>query len=405
MPTFKYKVRDSRGKAIVGTLEANGPDIARMRLSEMGYIPVTVEVTRAKKGKGLALNPFRRKVGTKDLIVFNRQLATLFAAGIPLLRAIQTLAEQIENKAFQEILQQVARDIQAGKSFSDSLTKYPATFPDVYVNMIRAGEASGTLDDILNRLAALAEHEAETKAKIKQATRYPKIVIGALVIAVCILMRFVVPNFIEIFKDVELELPLATRILVFANGIFNNYWYIIFGAAVGTYFAFRAFARSKWGRQRLDKLSITIPIFGPLFLKMAMSSFARTMATLNRSGLPILKNLEICASVVGNVVVAEVVDKLRESVKEGKGLASTAKESKIFPPMVVQMMSAGEESGELDNMLTKVSEYYDSEVDNAIKNLSSLIEPILLAFLGIGVLFLMLAVFLPMWDLTKIAQR
>ena len=404
MPTYKYKVRDSRGKAAVGTLEAGGINVARLRLSDMGYIPVTLKETKSKNNR-LSRNLFRRKVNDKTLIIFNRQLATLFAAGITLLKAINTLAKQTDNKKFRAILQEVAIDIEAGNSLSESLAKHPEAFSHLYISMIRAGETSGTLEDILRRLAALGEHEAETKAKIKAATRYPKIVVGALVIAVCILMKFVVPNFIDIFNEVELELPLATRMLILANDAFNNYWYILLGAAGGIYLAFRIYAGTKWGRRQLDKLSITVPIFGPLFLKIAMSRFTRTMAILNRSGLPILKNLEICASVAGNVIVVEVIDKLRESVKKGNGLADTVKESKVFTPMVAQMMAAGEESGELESMLMKVSEYYDSEVDHTIKNLSSLIEPILLAFLGVGVLFLMLAIFLPMWDLTKMAEQ
>lgn len=406
MPTYKYKARDERGRAVGGVMEAGGINVARIRLSEMGYVPVALKETKTKTGgKGLSLNFFRRKVSAKDLIVFNRQLATLFAAGITLLRAVQTLAEQVRNKKFKSVLREVSRDIQEGSSFSDSLAKHPDVFSNLYVDMVRAGEASGTLEDILKRLATLTEHEAETRAKIKAATRYPKIVVGALIIAVCILMSFVVPSFVDIFKEVELELPLATRMLIFANDMFLNYWYILFGAAGCIYFAFKGYSRTRRGRRQLDRLSITVPVFGPLFLKIALSRFARTMATLNKSGLPILKNLEKCSSVVENVIVAEEIDKMRESVREGRGLADTMKESKVFTPMVAQMVAAGEESGELDSMLMKVSEYYDSEVDHTIKNLSSLIEPILLAFLGAGVLFLMLAIFLPMWDLTKMAEQ
>ncbi|MEE9201228.1 MAG: type II secretion system F family protein [Candidatus Brocadiales bacterium] len=404
MPTYKYRARDVSGKAVVGLLEAGGTDVAVIRLSEMGYVPVALKETRAKSN-GFLRNLFKRKVGAKDLIVFNRQLATLFAAGITLLKAVQTLAKQVRNKKFKEVLGQISTDIQSGSSFSDSLARHPDTFPPLYIEMVRAGEASGTLEDILKRLAALTEHEAETKAKIKAATRYPKIVVGALLIAVCILMYLVVPSFIEIFKEVELELPLATRMLVLANDMFVEYWYILLAVVAGSYFAFRGFASTPWGKRQLDKLSITVPVFGPLFLKIAMSRFARTMATLNKSGLPILKNLEKCSFIVGNIIIAEEINKMRDSVREGRGLTDALKGSKYFTPMVVQMMAAGEESGELDEMLMKVSEYYDSEVDYTIKNLSSLIEPILLGFLGMGVLFLMLAIFLPMWDLTKMAQQ
>jgi len=378
----------------------------------MGYIPVALKEGKGKskvkggsKGFNLNMNIMKPKVRTKDLIVFNRQLATLFAAGIPLLRAIQALAEQMQNVTFKEVLNAVARDIQEGLAFSEALAKHPKVFSELFIAMIKAGEASGTMDSILMRLADLAEHDAAIKAKIKAATRYPKIVISVMAIAIAILMNFVVPNFVDIFKQVELELPLATKILMAASNIFTNYWYIIFVGVGGLYFVFRQYCKTKSGRRQVDTLTLKAPIFGPIFLKIAMSVFTRTMSTLNRSGLSIIRNLEICSEVVENVVIAELIIGLKESVKQGESISLTMKKSKYFTPMVIQMMSAGEESGELDNMLVKVSEYYDMEVDYAISNISSLIEPILLAFLGGLVLFLMLAIFMPMWDMTKLAKQ
>ncbi len=403
MPIFKYRARDGAGLAVAGTLEASGLDIARTRLGEMGYIPVFLK--EGKSGKSIFSGLLKQKVTDKDLIVFNRQLATLFSAGIPLLRGVQGLAEQMQNKTFKEILLKISADIQTGSSFSDALAKHPKVFSELYINMIRAGEASGTLDDILGRLASLAEHAAEIKAKIKAATRYPKIVIGAMLIAILILMKFVVPNFMSIFTQVDLELPLATRMLIAANSAFTDYWYILFGGAGCLFFVFKTYTKTYKGRRQLDLLKLKIPIFGPIFLKIAMSVFSRTMSTLNRSGLSILENLKICSDVVENVPISEVIGDLRDGVQRGESVAVTMKKSSFFTPMVTQMMTAGEESGELDNMLVKVSEYYDMEVDYSIKNIASLIEPILLAFLGAIVLFLMLAIFLPMWDLVKLAER
>ncbi len=412
MPTFEYRARDRVGGAITGVLEAPGVEVARTRLGEMGYIPVTLKEGKAEgkaegesKGFDLNITIIKPKVRQKDLIVFNRQLATLFAAGIPLLRAIQALAEQMENVTFKEVLVAVSRDIQEGSAFSEALAKHPKVFSELFVAMIKAGEESGTMDSILMRLADLAEHDAATKAKIKAATRYPKIVISVMVIAIAILMKFVVPNFVQIFEHVQLELPLATRLLMTASNIFTNYWYILFFAAGGLYYVFRQYCKTKTGRRQVDALALKLPIFGPIFLKIAMSIFTRTMSTLNRSGLSIIKNLEICADVVENVVISEVILNLKESVKQGESISVTMKKSKFFTPMVIQMMSAGEESGELDNMLEKVSEYYDMEVDYSISNISSLIEPILLVFLGGMVLFLMLAIFMPMWDMTKLAKQ
>ncbi len=404
MPIFNYRARDRAGQAVAGTLDATGLDIARIRLGEMGYIPVSLKEGKARKS-GFSINFLKPKVKDKDIIVFNRQLATLFSAGIPLLRGVQGLAEQMQNKTFKEILLKVAAEIQTGSSFSDALAKHPKVFSGLYINMIRAGEASGTLDDILGRLASLAEHAAETKAKIKAATRYPKIVVSAMIIAILILMKFVVPQFMAIFQQVDLELPLATRMLIEANYLFTNYWYILFVGAGALFFAFKAYTKTYRGRRQLDLLKLKVPIFGPIFLKIAMSVFTRTMSTLNRSGLSIIENLKICAEVVENIPISEVISDIEQGVKRGESVTATIKKSSLFTPMVVQMMSAGEESGELDSMLVKVSEYYDMEVDYSIKNIASLIEPILLAFLGAVVLFLMLAIFLPMWDLTKLAER
>ncbi len=404
MPIFNYKARDGAGLAVAGTLEATGLDIARMRLGEMGYIPVFLKEGKAEKSL-FSINFLKPKVKDKDIIVFNRQLATLFSAGIPLLSGIQGLAEQMQNKTFKEILLKVSADIQTGSSFSDALAKHPKVFSELYINMVRAGEASGTLDDILGRLASLAEHAAEIKAKIKAATRYPKIVISAMLIAILILMKFVVPQFMAIFEQVDLVLPLATRMLIEANRLFTNYWYALFVGAGALFFVFKAYTKTHKGRRQLDLLKLKVPVFGPIFLKIAMSVFSRTMSTLNRSGLSIVDNLKICAEVVESVPISEVITDIEKGVKRGESVTATIKKSNFFTPMVVQMMSAGEESGELDSMLVKVSEYYDMEVDYSIKNIASLIEPILLAFLGAVVLFLMLAIFMPMWDLTKLAER
>ena len=404
MPIFNYRARDGAGLAVTGTLEATGLDIARMRLGEMGYIPVFLK--EGKAGKSIfSINFLKPKVKDKDIIVFNRQLATLFSAGIPLLSGIQGLAEQMQNKTFKEILLKVSADIQTGSSFSDALVKHPKVFSELYINMVRAGEASGTLDDILGRLASLAEHAAEIKAKIKAATRYPKIVISAMIIAILILMKFVVPNFMAIFEQVDLELPLATRMLIEANRLFTNYWYALFVGVGALFFVFKAYTKTHRGRRQLDLFKLKVPVFGPIFHKIAMSVFSRTMSTLNRSGLSIVENLNICAEVVENIPISEVITDIEKGVKRGESVTTTIKKSNFFTPMVVQMMSAGEESGELDNMLVKVSEYYDMEVDYSIKNIASLIEPILLAFLGAVVLFLMMAIFMPMWDLTKLAER
>ncbi|HHT9127093.1 MAG TPA: type II secretion system F family protein [Candidatus Brocadiia bacterium] len=404
MPIYRYKARDKYGKAITGAMEAPSYEKLGLQLYGLGYIPVFLEEAR---GETVALNLIEkyRWVKTEHLILFTRQLATMLNAGIPLSRALESLATQTEGTKLKRIITEVRRDIEAGSTFSDALSKHGRVFSALYVSMVKAGEASGTLDQILNRLVALTEHERDTRARLKSATRYPKIVVLGITAAFTILMTFVVPKFIGIFERAGLTLPLPTRILIFINHMVHTYWYVLIGVVGIGFLVFYQYIRTKKGRRQWDTLKIKIPIIGPLFLKVAMSRFSSVLGTLYKSGLPILQALDIVSDVVGNAFIAELVKELRGRVREGEGLAQPMKEYSVFPPMVVQMVTVGEETGAMDEMLAKVSQYYDTEVDYAIKNLSTLVEPILLLFLGIMVAFLALSIFMPMWDLTQMVRR
>jgi len=402
MPVFQYKAVDPSGAEVVDSIEAGDEAIVADRLDDLGYLPLSIQEQKA--GRSLNWTIFRRKIKDIEIIVFSKQLMTLLKAGVPLLSCLEALTEQIENTEFKDIIQKIYVDIESGMSFSAALEKHEDIFSELYVNSVRAGEAGGALDRVLERLALLMEHDHETKARVKSAMRYPIIVVVSLALAFVTLMLLVVPKFITLFTKLGVDLPLPTRILIGTYHIISGYWYIVLAILVVLYFALVKYIKTDKGAYNWDKFLLALPLFGELNVKTAMSRFARMFETLNSSGLPILQTLEITSKTVGNRVVGKEIERVSYGVLQGKGLAGPLSDGNIFPPMVVRMLSIGEQSGSLDDMLVNVSQHYDMEIDYAVKNLTSLIEPILTVVMGIVVLFLALAIFMPMWSLTKLAQ-
>lgn len=401
MPSYRYKARDKYGALFTGTIDTAGKDDVAVQLDNLGYIPVLIEEV-----KGGIFSPefFERfqVIYPQDMIVFSRQLATLISAGLPFITSFDALIEQTDNRRLKKVISQVRKDVEGGSSFSDALAKHPNVFSNLYISMIRAGEAGGVLDEILERLASLAEHEAQTRARIKAATRYPKIVIFSLVAAFIILVTFVIPRFAALYANFKVKLPLPTRILIGVNNIVAGYWHIIIASVFIVIILVRRYLKTETGRVQWDNLKLRLPVFGPIFLKTALSRFSRVFGTLTRSGLPILQTLEIVSNTVGNVIISRTVDNIRDSVRQGRGIVQPMKVSKVFPPVVIQMVAIGEESGRMEEMLMKVSDYYDNDVEYAIRNLSTSLEPILLGVIGVVVLFLALAIFLPWWNLINV---
>lgn len=403
MPNFRYKVRDRSGKAITGTIDAPTPQIAGERLYQLGYFPITLE----EEGNALSLNPSElwgrfQRVTLEDLVFFSQQLSTLYKAGLPLLTGLQSLAEQAGNKQFKVILEDISRQIERGSTLFEAMSRYPKVFSPVYVNMVRAGETSGMLGQSLDRFVTLAERELGTRQRIKEATRYPKIVILSIVIAFAVLITFVIPRFAEIFLQFNTPLPLPTRVMIAVNHVFHTYWYLVLVVLFGIPFLIRHYIRTEKGKYFWDKLKTRIPMFGPLFLKIALSRFAYTFVVLNKSGIPILQTLEIASTTVDHAILSQSIQETGKKIKEGSSLTVALSESGRFTPLVIQMLSVGESSGTLDEMLMRVTEYYDIEVRNSIKKLSSYVEPILTLLLGVVILFLALAVFLPWWNLASL---
>ena len=404
MPQYLYKARDKEGGLHTGTMEARGKEAVADQLSGQGYIPVQIEESESSLQRPDLLAWFSR-VKAQDIIIFSRQLSTLMSAAIPLLQSLATMERQTENPRLKKTIADIRRNVEAGASFSEALAKHPAIFSKLYVSMIQAGETAGILDAILDRLALLAEHEAETRARVKIAVRYPMIVVGVIGAAFVFLISFVIPKFAVLFTQFKAELPLPTRILIGINYAVQHYWYlIILGISLlagGTIW----YVRTPNGRWQWDRLKLKIPVFGTLFQKVALSRFARMFGALQKSGISMMLTLEIASEIVSNVVLARAVEEMRESLREGKGLSGPMEASGMFPPLVVQMMAVGEETGNIDVMLNKVSDYYDMDVEYALRNLSTMIEPILLLFIGGMVLFLALGIFLPMWNMISLFKR
>lgn len=405
MPLYRYRARDKDGTLQAGTMEASRKEGVADQLSGQGFIPVLIEELKPAVFSGIDFGALFSRVKPQDLIVFSRQLATLLSAGIPFTQSLATLERQSENIQLKAAISQIRRDVEGGGSFSDALAKQPRIFNKLYVSMIRAGEAAGMLDEILNRLAVLAEHEAETRERVKTAVRYPMIVVVAICAAFAFLVTFVIPKFAAIFGRFKTELPLPTRILININYVVQNYWYLIILGIILAAWLVIWYVDTAKGRWYWDGLKLKLPVFGSLFQKVALSRFSRVFSAMQKSGISIMQTLEISGETVGNVVLARAVEAMGESLRNGKGLSAPMEASGLFPPLVVQMMAVGEETGQLDSMLNKVSDYYDTDVEYALRNLATMLEPVLLLFVGGMVLFLALGIFLPMWNLMSLFRK
>jgi type II secretory pathway component PulF len=396
-------VRDKLGNPVIGTIDAPNLQVAGDQLYASGYFPISIEKMEETLSLNLSDLSMRfQKVKLEEIILFSQQLSTLYKAGLPLLAGLQSITQQVKNHKFRNILEEIRKQIEGGSSLHGAMSKYPEVFSPVYINMVRAGETSGMLGESLDRFVTLSDRELRTRQRVKEATRYPKIVIFSLTIAFIVLIAFVIPRFAQVFAQFKTPLPLPTRIMIGINEIFQSYWYLVILAIFGMTIFLKRYLQTEKGKAFWDNLKMRIPVFGPLFLKVALSRFAYTFSMLNRSGIPILQTLEITSTTTNNLKLSQAVEEISRNVKEGRSLADAMKETKMFTPLIIQMVSVGESSGTLDSMLMSITEYYDVEVDNRIKKISTYIEPFLTLFLGVVVLFLALAVFLPWWNMARI---
>ena len=403
MPIFKYRVRDKSGNPVVGTIDAPDIQVAGDQLYASGYLPISIEET--KEALSISLSDLWRrfqKVKVEELIVFSQQFSALYKAGLPLLSGLESITQEVKNKKFKQTLEEVSKQVEGGSTLHGVMSKYPEVFSTIYVNMVRAGETSGMLGEALDRFITLSDRELRTQQRVKEATRYPKIVIFSLTVAFAVLLIFVIPRFAQIFAQFKVPLPLPTLIMIGINDIFQNYWYLVLIMVFGIPILLRRYLKTENGRYFWDKLKLRIPVFGAIFLKSALSRFSYTFVMLNRSGIPILQTLEITSTTINNVILSQSIENISRNVREGSNLTDAMRGTGMFTPLILQMVSVGESSGTLDAMLMRITEYYDVEVENSIKKMSTYIEPLLTLFLGVVVLFLALAVFLPWWNMAKL---
>jgi len=401
MPTFTYTARGRDGKKITGTLTSENRQAVSQMLISRGLTAETVQaMTGAQAGKKMGRTD--RKVKTGELLVFTRQLSTIVSAGLPLLQGLDILAEQTEDANFAAVIYAIGEDVESGSSFSEALRKYPQVFPDLYVSMVRAGEAGGDLDGVLLQLADYLEAMAELRRRIKSAMTYPVAALSLILLISAGLIVWVVPQFQEIFSTLGATLPKPTLILIAASNVLRS-WKVLIVIAVfiGIIMAIRAYGTTAGGRYNLDALKLRIPVFGQLQRKVSISRFTRTLSALTRSGVAILQALEIVERTAGNEVFARIVAEAGDSVRSGQTLAEPLSRSDQFPPMVTRMIAVGEKTGALEQMLTKISDFYDSEVKATVDSLTSLIEPILIMMMGIIVGGIVLALFLPIFSMSQ----
>ncbi len=402
MPVFVYKARDELGKQIKGVMEAKNREALAAKLSSIGYF--VTNITEQKTALKLSFGERFAKVKTEDLILFNVQLANMIAAGLSLLTSLRTLTKQVENRKFREVIQDVYRSIEAGGTFSDSLAKHPKVFTPLMIHMIHAGEVSGTLDKVLDRLAVFAEHQADLEERIKGAMVYPIILVIVGFSVIMFLSIFLIPMFVDVFLKAGVTLPMPTKIVFIFSQIVKKYWYALIAGVIGLMAGLKYYVNTPGGRLLFDKYLLKVPVIGLLARKLAIARFARTLGTLTASGVPILECLEIVEKVVGNEIISRVIKRVREGVSEGTKLAEPLRISEEFPPDTIQMIAVGEESGSLDVMLTKIADFYDTSVNYSVKKLTTMIEPLFLILVGSAVGFLLASVFLPMFDMMKVVK-
>jgi type IV pilus assembly protein PilC len=400
--TYQYKVRDKSGNLVSGTLVADSERLVLERLREMGYVPV--EVGKEKKGLNFEINLKAQKIKLKEVAIFSRQFATMVNSGLPILRALSILSEQVSNKELAKTLTAVRNDVEQGSSLSAAMAKFPKAFNDLYIAMVKSGETGGMLDDVLLRLAAVLEREVHLRQKIKSAMTYPVAVVALVVLIMSAMLLFVVPQFKSIYTQLGGTLPLPTRVLLMMSDAVKKYWYMLIAFSFAFSFAFKRYKKTANGRATLDAIKLKIPIFGTLFHKTALSRFSSTAGMLLKSGVPILQALDIVADTVNNKVMSRAVVDVQASVREGESIAKPLARHPVFPPMVVQMLAVGEETGQVDVMLEKVATFYDNEVEASVDALTSLIEPLLIAIIGGAVGAAVIALYMPMFNIIKLIQ-
>jgi len=403
---YEYKAINANGNTVTGDIEAASEEDAKSIIADRGHIPVSVTVKKGSKEGGFLdrLNQSLTPVKPPELILFTKQFRTMLRAGVSMVDLLQIMENQTENVRLKRVVSVMCDEIKGGATLYDSFKKHPAVFNDLYCSMIRAGEVSGALPDVLERLTYIIEHEHKIKSDIKAALRYPMIVTIFLGVAFVILLMFVIPQFVGVFKSAGLDLPVPTLICIGMYNFLHNYWMIVLGSLGTGLFVLGKYLKTSNGKFVKDSFLMRLPLFGKLFVKAAMSRFASIFSILQSSGVGVLDAMKILSDSIGNAAITREFDKVSEQLSEGRGISAPLRSAKYFTPMVINMVAIGEETGNLDEMLQEVSVHYDAEVEYSTKGLADAIGPLLTIGLAAVVGFFALAIFLPMWDLTKMVQ-
>lgn len=401
MPVYIYHGRDTSGSIIKGEMEATDEKTLRLLLQRKHIVPTKVKVKTKPIGQNLG-TIFSPKVKQNEIVIFTRQLSTMIDSGLPLIQGLDALARQQDNPKFKEVLTQIKTDVETGSTFAEALKKHPALFDRLYVNMVAAGEVGGILDTVMARLAVYMEKAQRLKRKVKSAMTYPIIVLAISALVLGVILIFVIPSFTKLFKDSGKALPLPTQLVVNLSDFVVNYFFLIIVGIGFIVFAIKQYYKTPNGRKVIDAFLLRAPIFGVLFRKVAVAKMTRTLGTLITSGVSILESLNVAAGTAGNKIIEDAILKVKASVTEGKSIAQPLEEAKVFPPMVVQMIAVGEATGALDQMMNKIADFYDEEVDVAVDGLTAMIEPLMILFLGGTVGSIIIAMYLPIFQMASI---
>lgn len=406
MATFKYQGRNSKGEAVDGQLVVASQSAAASELARQGITPIRIVEQAEKAGQELSLNfeIFPKKVTLDELIIFCRQMNALARAGIPIIRAMKGLAESTRSQKLKETLMDVANRLESGTNLASSMQAHPKVFSELFISMIHVGENTGQLEEAFHQLSENLELERDTRKRVKQATRYPTMVLSAIFIALFIVNLFVIPKFASVFKKFGADLPLPTQILVATSNFCLEYWWLIIGLVIAAFFGFRHWVQTEKGHYEWDRRKLNFPIVGILFEQITLSRFTRNFAMMLKAGMPITHALAIAAEAAGNRYIASRIVEMKNSIERGDSLLRSARNTEVFTPLVLQMISVGEETGSIDTLLDQVADFYDEEADYSLKRLAESIEPILIVVMGGIVLVLALGVFLPIWDLGSAAM-
>ncbi|WP_376695289.1 type II secretion system F family protein [Wenzhouxiangella sp. EGI_FJ10305] len=405
MSAYQYRGRNARGQLVDGRVEAESTDAVAQQLMRLDITPIEIESApdAGDEGRSLRQRLGMDMPGTNDLILFTRQMFTLTKAGVPIIHGLRNVAESTRNQQLRHAIEDVVETLESGRDLASGLSQNPKVFPPMFVSIVRVGENSGNLEQAFSQLTDYLELERDFRARLKQALRYPAMVITAMFIAVAILMVWVIPVFADFFSRNDAELPLPTRIIIGTSNFTAEWWWVILLVIGIALLAFRGWIRTDTGRYRWDRLKLRFPVVGHILFQGIMARFARTFAMTYRSGVPLIQGLTLTARAIENDYIGQAVNDMRTGIERGEPLSRTAAATGLFSPLVLQMLGIGEETGDVDSMLTETAEYYEREVDYDLDNLSASIEPILLIFLAILVLILALGVFLPMWDVGSAA--